>query len=88
MKREDLDLSEFEPDDSPCQLICSVDKDSDQCFGCGRTSSEIAQWTLLPLEARATILEQLPARMPPLQAKLAERRKKRRVNRRNRKPAE
>ncbi len=84
MKREDLDLSEFEPEDSPCKLICSVDKDSGRCFGCGRSREEVAQWTLLPKEERDAILADLPARMPPLEAKLAERRKRRRVNKRSR----
>lgn len=88
MKKEDLDLSEFEPEDSPCKLVCSVDKESNQCFGCGRTPDEIAEWTLLSTKERVEILEQLPARMPLLTAKLVERRKKRRVNRRNRKSAE
>lgn len=87
MKKEDLNLADFEPEDSPCQQVCSIDKESDQCFGCGRTPQEIAHWTLLPAVERAAILEQLPSRMPPLRAKLAERRKQRRVNRRNRKPA-
>lgn len=87
MDKADLDLSEFEPPDSPCKLICSVDRESDRCFGCGRSTDEIAQWTLLPQEKRDEILAELPARMPPLTAKLEERRKKRRVNKRRRNTA-
>ena len=74
----------IEPIDSPCKLICSMDKESNQCFGCGRTPDEIAYWPLKTQEERDAILLELPARMPPLTAKLMERRKKRRVNRRKR----
>ncbi len=83
MKREDVNLADFEPIDSPCKLICSVDKESDRCFGCGRSRDEIARWTLYTKEERDDILSQLPERMPPLEEKLAERRKRRRVNRRS-----
>ena len=76
---EDLNL---EPEDSPCKLICSMEKESGLCFGCGRTSDEIAQWTLLSDCKRKQILSELPARMPPLDILREERRKKRRVNRR------
>lgn len=86
MKKEDVDLSEFEPSDSPCKLICSMDKESEQCFGCGRSPDEIANWTLYSKKERDEILALLPARMPPLEAKLEERRKRRRVNKRRRKP--
>ena len=84
MKKEDLDLSQFEPIDSPCKLVCSVDKESDQCFGCGRTPHEIGMWTLYTKAERDEVLSLLPERMPPLTAKLEERRKKRRVNKRRR----
>ena len=78
------EIPELEPVDSPCQLVCSIDKESNMCFGCGRTPDEIAYWTLKSKEERDQILAELPDRMPPLRAKLAERRKRRRVNRRNR----
>ena len=85
---EKPEIPELEPVDSPCQLVCSIDKESNMCFGCGRTPDEIAYWTLKPKDERDRILAELPARMPPLRIKLAERRKRRRVNRRNRsKPA-
>lgn len=76
---EDLEL---EPEDSPCQLVCSMDKESGYCFGCGRTQDEIAYWTLKPKSEREALLLELETRMPPLRIKLAERRKRRRVNRR------
>ncbi len=72
----------LEPTDSPCKLVCSMDRESGFCFGCGRTTDEIANWPLKPEEERARILSELPARMPPLEIKLAERRKLRRVNKR------
>lgn len=84
MDKKDLDLSEFEPIDSPCKLICSVERESDLCFGCGRSRDEIARWTLYSKEERDEILDLLPERMPPLTAILEERRKKRRVNKRRR----
>ncbi len=74
----------LEPEDSPCQLICSIDKDSNMCFGCGRTPEEIADWALRTESDRKRILSELPARMPPLRVKLAERRARRRVNKRRR----
>ena len=74
----------LEPEDSPCQLICSIDTDSNMCFGCGRTPEEIANWPLRPDEDRKRILSELPARMPPLRIKLKERRSRRRVNKRSR----
>ena len=77
-------LDELEPIDSPCQLVCSMDRESGHCFGCGRTSDEIAYWTLKTKAERDDILALLPARMPPLREKLAERRARRRVNKRNR----
>ncbi len=74
----------LEPEDSPCQLVCSIDKESNMCFGCGRTPEEIADWPLRTGEDRKRILLELPARMPPLRVKLADRRSRRRVNKRRR----
>lgn len=88
MKKEDLNLADFEPIDSPCVLVCSVDKESDRCFGCGRSRDEIARWTLYSKEERDSVLAELPARLPPLHAKLEERRKRRRVNKRRRTTSE
>ena len=82
---EDLAL---EPEDSPCQLVCSMDKESGHCFGCGRTQDEIAFWPLKSKEERDHLLTVLEERMPPLRIKLAERRKRRRVNSRRRPKSE
>ena len=72
----------IEPDDSPCVLICSMERESGLCFGCGRSAQEIASWTLKSREERAEVLKELPARLPPLREILEQRRAKRRVNKR------
>lgn len=73
---------ELEPTDSPCVLICSMERESGLCFGCGRSADEIAYWTTKTQGERDSILKELPARLPPLRVILEERRKKRRVNKR------
>jgi predicted Fe-S protein YdhL (DUF1289 family) len=78
------EIAALEPVESPCVLICAMDRDSGHCFGCGRTTDEIAYWGLRSKDERDSIMSELPARMPPLKVKLEERRAKRRVNRRNR----
>jgi predicted Fe-S protein YdhL (DUF1289 family) len=78
------EIAALEPVKSPCVLICSMDKETDQCFGCGRSRDEIAKWTLYSDAERDEIMAVLPERLPALREKLEERRKRRRVNRRNR----
>jgi predicted Fe-S protein YdhL (DUF1289 family) len=78
MSEEEL----LECPDSPCKLICSMERESGFCFGCGRTQDEIAYWSVSSDEKRKQILEELPARMPKLEIILTERRKLRRVNKR------
>lgn len=73
--------------DSPCQLVCYIDKGSNMCLGCGRTPEEIANWPLRSKTDRDRILSELPARMPPLDIKLAERRKLRRITKRGKRSA-
>ena len=73
-----------EPEDSPCQLVCSMEPESGFCFGCGRTQDEISYWSVRSPQDRQAILAQLPARMPPLLKLREERRAKRRVNKRRR----
>lgn len=78
MSEEEL----LESPDSPCKLICSMERESGFCFGCGRTQDEIAYWSVSSEEERKRILAELPARMPKLEVILTERRKLRRVNKR------
>ncbi len=72
----------LEPEDSPCQLVCSMDKETGFCFGCARTTHEIAYWTTFTAQQKEDIRIELAKRLPPLTKKLQERRKLRRVNRR------
>ena len=76
------EIAALEPVDSPCVLICSMDRDTDRCFGCGRSRDEIAYWTVKSAEERKAIMAELPARLPELREKLEERRARRRINRR------
>ena len=80
--KTDKNLEDLEVDDSPCQLVCSMDKESGFCFGCGRTQDEIAYWTFKSETEKTALRAELETRMPPLRIKLAERRKRRRVNKR------
>lgn len=47
---------------TPCIQVCAVDGESGLCLGCFRTLSEIADWSRLTDEARATLMAALPAR--------------------------
>jgi hypothetical protein len=49
--------------ESPCVNICTVDRDSRLCTGCGRSLDEIGQWFRLSSQERRRIMAELPARM-------------------------
>jgi predicted Fe-S protein YdhL (DUF1289 family) len=49
--------------ETPCVKICTLDHAAGMCRGCGRTLTEIAQWTRLNDAERRTIIDQLPARL-------------------------
>ena len=55
------------PIPSPCVLICAIEPKSGQCYGCGRTRSEIARWTGLSDAERIELMAQLPARVDKLE---------------------
>ena len=55
--------------ESPCILVCSIDMASGYCHGCGRTSSEIAAWTMITPEQRRVIMAQLPDRLSTIEDK-------------------
>jgi predicted Fe-S protein YdhL (DUF1289 family) len=55
--------------ESPCVRICSLDRASDVCTGCGRTLAEIARWYAMTGEERSHILAGLPQRMKSLGAR-------------------
>lgn len=55
--------------ESPCILVCSIDQKTGYCFGCGRTTGEIAAWTdYTPAERRAVMAE-LAARLETVERK-------------------
>ena len=49
--------------ETPCVKICVLDHAAGMCVGCGRTLTEIEQWTRLSDAERRTIIDQLPARL-------------------------
>ncbi|HEX4762816.1 MAG TPA: DUF1289 domain-containing protein [Usitatibacter sp.] len=51
---------------SPCTGLCTLDLETDTCFGCGRTLHEIERWILLTAEERAKIEAALPQRLAQL----------------------
>jgi uncharacterized protein len=52
----------FQPIETPCIKICTVDPDSGLCVGCNRTLEEIAQWASYTHAERRAIMAALPAR--------------------------
>lgn len=63
---------------SPCILVCSIERESGHCYGCGRTRDEIASWINFTPELRDAIIEDLPGRVAKLE------RRPRRVTKRSR----
>ncbi len=49
--------------ESPCVKVCTLDTHSGLCLGCGRTISEIAQWTRMSDGERRRVMAELPARL-------------------------
>ena len=47
--------------DSPCIDICTIDRDSGECIGCGRTVEEVRNWTNFNNLKKKQILENLNA---------------------------
>ena len=43
---------------SPCIGVCELDLDSDLCFGCLRTSHEIAVWSQIDNKKAILIMEE------------------------------
>ncbi|MBI5114114.1 DUF1289 domain-containing protein [Rhodoplanes serenus] len=54
--------------DTPCIKVCTVDRASGLCVGCGRSLDEIAEWADLSAAARRRIMAELPARLARLPA--------------------
>lgn len=47
---------------TPCVKVCYVDGPSGLCLGCFRTLPEIARWSRLTEDERATIMNELDGR--------------------------
>lgn len=59
-------MSEVE---SPCILVCSIDIKTGYCFGCGRTSGEIASWLDYTPQKRRAVMAELPDRLATVERK-------------------
>ncbi|WP_082788201.1 DUF1289 domain-containing protein [Sphingorhabdus sp. M41] len=54
---------------SPCTDICTIDRSSRLCVGCGRSLSEIGEWGSASPSRQREILSLLPQRMKQLAVK-------------------
>ena len=48
---------------SPCINVCTIDKQSNLCFGCARTMAEIREWPRMTEAERDAIMAQIDERM-------------------------
>jgi predicted Fe-S protein YdhL (DUF1289 family) len=55
--------------ESPCILVCSIDRATGYCFGCGRTQPEIGAWLDMTPETRRSVMAELPARLKTVERK-------------------
>lgn len=51
---------------SPCVSVCTVNAETRQCDGCGRTLKEIARWSRMTDDERADVMAELPERRAAL----------------------
>ena len=51
--------------ESPCTLVCTIDRTSGLCLGCNRTRDEIARWSSGTAEWRMRVIAELPSRVAP-----------------------
>lgn len=56
-------MNEGAPIESPCILVCVVDRATGYCFGCGRTREEIGGWLTMTPAERREVMAELPARL-------------------------
>lgn len=54
---------------SPCIHVCNIDHNSGLCLGCARTLSEIAQWSAMTDDEKASLIKLLPERHRLLEKK-------------------
>lgn len=48
---------------SPCNKVCSIDKESGLCFGCARSMDEIGRWSKMDDQERNAIMAEIDSRM-------------------------
>jgi hypothetical protein len=48
--------------ESPCIKVCTIDKPTGLCAGCGRSLAEIAAWSRMTADERRRVMAALPAR--------------------------
>jgi len=53
--------------ESPCILVCVIEPKSGYCYGCGRTGSEIADWSTMNNDTRTTLVARLGERVATLE---------------------
>lgn len=56
---------------TPCVRICTLDRASGLCLGCGRSANEIAQWIACGEVERDRIMRELPRRLDALRTRKA-----------------
>lgn len=67
--------------ESPCILVCSIDRKTGYCFGCGRTGDEIGAWMTYSAETRRKIMAELPGRLETVERKPRRETRRRRLAR-------
>ena len=67
--------------ESPCILVCSIDRTTGYCFGCGRTGAEITEWLTMTDQQRRTVMETLPDRLKTIERKPRRETRRRRMAR-------
>jgi len=53
--------------ETPCILVCSIDRTTGYCFGCGRTQMEIGRWIAMAPSERRAVMAELPARLETIE---------------------
>ena len=53
---------------SPCTLVCTLDRRTGICIGCGRLANEIAEWASAPRARQLEIVANAKARLAGLSA--------------------
>lgn len=51
-----------DPPQSPCVLVCMMDRASGLCLGCHRTLDEIARWSAMSDAEKRAVLERVKER--------------------------